>query len=113
MVKEDPPKAELTAEEKKTVFRKLKVPDLTLYLLNTSFSKYTLPEKGEGFDDIRYEWTKGSKASEDVKKWILDKKQTSRVEDLLPSDWFRSKLKAWKENLTTWKQKQNEYKAKL
>eukprot|EP00930_Biecheleria_cincta_P033958 TRINITY_DN234_c0_g1_i1.p1 TRINITY_DN234_c0_g1~~TRINITY_DN234_c0_g1_i1.p1 ORF type:complete len:881 (+),score=282.92 TRINITY_DN234_c0_g1_i1:72-2714(+) len=113
MVEENPPKVELTAEEKKTVFRKLRVPDLTLYLLNTSFAKYTLPEKGEGFEEIRYEWSKGSKASEYLKKWIQDRKQTSRVEDLVPSEWFRSKSKAWQEHLTTWKQKQHDYKAKI
>lgn len=113
MVEEDPPKATLTAEEKNIVFRKQKVPDLTLYLLNTSFPKYTLPERGEGFEEIRYAWSKDAAASKYLKKWILDKKQTSRVEDLLPSEWFKSKLKAWKENTATWTQKQKDYKAKL
>ena len=73
-------------------------PDIALGLLNTShlrilfislsgqgFSKFTLPDPEEGYDDIHYEWTKGNKATEVLQKWIMERKQTSRVEDLNPS----------------------------
>eukprot|EP00435_Cladocopium_sp_Y103_P061919 s551_g23.t1 len=41
---EDVPQAELTAEEKKLVFRKAPVNDLTPYVLNTNFQKFSLPD---------------------------------------------------------------------
>lgn len=113
MVDEDPPKVELTADEKKLSFRKLKESDVTLYPLNTTFQKFSIPEKDEGFDDVRYEWNKNKEAAAYLKKWILDRKQTSRVEDLVPSSTFKTKWAAWQKNLQTWKRKQNEYKAKL
>lgn len=113
MVEEDPPKVELTAEEKKLSFRKLKDTDVALFLLNTTFQKFSIPEKDEGFNEIRHEWNKNKEAAAYLKKWIFDRKQTSRVEDLVPSSTFKAKWAAWQKNLQTWKRKQNEYKAKL
>jgi len=113
MVQEDPPKVELTAEEKKITFRKLKESDMALYLLNTSFTKFTVASEDEGFDEIRYEFAKGAKAAEYLKKWILDRKQSSRVEDLSPSAWFKTNLAAWNKTYAAWKKKLEDYKAQL
>merc|ERR1712039_180630 len=85
---ETPPKVELTAEEKKIHYFKSQCPDMTGYLLSTSFATFSLPEKDEGFDDITYSWTKGTKAQEYIKKWILERKLSTKVEDLVPSKWF-------------------------
>merc|ERR1712217_291360 len=85
---ETPPKVELTAEEKKILYFKSQCPDMTGYLLSTSFATFSLPEKDEGFDDITYSWTKGTKAQEYIKKWILERKLSTKVEDLVPSKWF-------------------------
>ena len=42
-----------------------------------------------------YEWTKGEKAGAFLQKWVMDRKLTSRVEDLTPSAWFKQKNGAW------------------
>ena len=83
-VDEEPPKAELTPEEKKMKFRKTALPDVASSLLNRCFTKFTVPDLEEGFDDIAYEWSQGGKAVDYVSKWIKEKKLTSRVEDLTP-----------------------------
>merc|ERR1712187_413558 len=51
---EEPPKVELTAEEKKTWFAKPDIPDLDSHTYNISFAKYSVPKKDEGFDEIRF-----------------------------------------------------------
>ncbi|CAK9060614.1 unnamed protein product [Durusdinium trenchii] len=112
-VEEDPPKATLTPEEKKMPFRKLPNPDISTTLLNTSFTKFTLPDLEEGFDDVHFEWTKGGKAAEVLQKWIMERKLTSRVEDLSPSAWFKTKWSAWQKQVHTWQNKQTEYKGKM
>merc|ERR1712194_837769 len=110
---EDPPKVELTAEEKRQAFCKKNVPDLTAYNLNTAFVKFSVPEKDEGFDDIKYEWGKADKCKDYVRTWIQDRKLTTRVEDLTPSEWSVNKFKEWQKALQGWHQKQNQYKAAL
>merc|ERR1712238_104779 len=100
-------------EEKKIFFRKLPVPDLTAYLMNTSFTKFMLPEKAEGFDDLRYEWSKGTKCNDYLKQWVLDKKITMRIEDLTPGSWFHKKNADYQRVVQTWHAKQNEHKAKV
>jgi len=113
-VEEDPPKVTLTPEEKKIVFFKSVTPDLTSYTLSTSLAQFTLPEKDDGFDDIKYEWSKtNSKAQEYLKTWISDKKLTTRVEDLTPSDWFQQKWVEWQKALQQWHAKHGEYKASV
>ena len=70
---EEPPKAALTDEEKKQWFRKLAVPDVAPFVANSFFTKFSLPEKDEGFDEVKYEWAKGPKASEYLKTWVLER----------------------------------------
>merc|ERR1711957_407315 len=74
---EDPPKVELTAEEQALRFIKSSTPDLVPYVLSTSFSKFSAPEKDEGFTEIRYEWAKAPKSKEYLKAWILEKKTST------------------------------------
>jgi len=111
---EEPPKAELTEEEKKMNFRSRKVKDLTAKALSSSFAKFTIPTADEGFDEIKCEWIKtAGKASEHVKTWITDKKLTTRVEDIKPSEWFQQRWKSWQVVLAKWHAKHAEYKAAL
>jgi|Transcript_41718 hypothetical protein len=106
-----PPVVTLTAEEKAVKFFKDKVPDLTQYVLNTSFTKFSLPDADEGFDAVKYSWAKDKEAKAYVKDWIVQRKVTTRVEDVKPGQWFKQKLSTWQQSLAAWKQKQNEYKA--
>merc|ERR1711933_667388 len=64
---EEPPKAELTPEEKKQWFIQRPTPDLAPYVLSSNFTKFSLPEKDDGFDEIKYEWNRGQKCQEYVK----------------------------------------------
>eukprot|EP00933_Yihiella_yeosuensis_P032841 TRINITY_DN2649_c0_g3_i2.p1 TRINITY_DN2649_c0_g3~~TRINITY_DN2649_c0_g3_i2.p1 ORF type:complete len:922 (-),score=255.79 TRINITY_DN2649_c0_g3_i2:370-3036(-) len=108
---EEPPKVELSDEEKKAWFWKNPVPDLAAYLLNTSFQKFSLPEKSEGYDEIKYVWQTEAKSKQHFKEYVQHRKLTSRVEDLQPSDWFTAKWKTWQKTLQTYHAKQNSYKA--
>merc|ERR1711879_525435 len=110
-VQQDPPTVELTDEEKEIRFFKNSIPDLTPYDLNTSFTKFSIPATGEGFDSVRFSWSKEKQATSYMKEWILERKLTTRVEDIKPSQWFKEKAQSWTAALNAWKNKQNEYKA--
>eukprot|EP00933_Yihiella_yeosuensis_P040598 TRINITY_DN3491_c0_g2_i1.p1 TRINITY_DN3491_c0_g2~~TRINITY_DN3491_c0_g2_i1.p1 ORF type:complete len:856 (+),score=217.48 TRINITY_DN3491_c0_g2_i1:135-2702(+) len=107
---EEPPKVELSDEEKKVVFLPSSVRDLAPYLLNTSFHKFSLPEKSDGFDEIRYEWQSEAKAKQHFKEYVQNLKLTSRIEDLQPGDWFNTKVPEFTKTLQTWHNKQTESK---
>lgn len=112
-VEEEPPVAELTEEEQKLWFK----PSIGGYsdvlppVLNQVFGDFSLPEKAEGFNEVRYEWQKedGSKAY--LKKWILDRKLTTRMDDLQPSQWFKDKQAEWMKLYQEWQAKQKAFKA--
>jgi len=110
----DPPKAELDAEEKKLSFRPVTVPDLAQNILNTAFTKFTLPEKADGFDDVRYEWLKdGAKAKKHVEEWIAARKLTSRVEEIQPSSGFYNIKKDWEKAVSDWHGALSKYKSMI
>jgi len=113
VMEEDPPKVELTAEEKALSFVKVTTPDLTQTTLNTSFGSFSVPEKDEGFDDVKFNWSDAAKSKALMKTYILDKKATTRVEDINPSAWFREKTAAWEKSETQWKKVVNDYKSAL
>merc|ERR1712194_848818 len=107
---EEPPKVELTAEEKSHSFIQHDSSDLTEYVMNASFTYFSLPCAEEGFDAIKYAWSKKDKAPEHLKQWIIARKITTRVEDITPSAWFKQKHQEWQGILQAWKSTQNEYK---
>merc|ERR1712194_535063 len=113
MEDENPPTVELTAEEKKQWFRKPLIPDISNLQLATSFGKFCVPEKTEGLDDIKFEWQKEDKCKEYLKNWIRDRKSTTRIEDLQPSDWFGAKFKDWQKTLQLWRSKENTHKQSI
>lgn len=112
-IMDGPPRVELTAEEKKSMFRKSPIPDMTSYNLNTSFMKFSVPEKDEGFDSISYEWYKADKCKDYVKQWVQEKKTTTRIEEIVPGEWFTTKWKEWQKILQSWHAKHNTYKAQV
>jgi len=83
---------------------------MTSWSLGTSFTNFTLPIKEEGFDDVRYQWDKKTKCAEYVREWVLNRKLTTRVEDIQPSEWFTQKYSAWLQQLQKWHLKQTEWK---
>lgn len=110
---EEPPTVELTSEEKKEAFRKSAVPDLAEYAMNTSFTKFTLPDKDEGFDAISYDWQNAEGCSKYLKQWVQDKKGKTRIEDLKPGEWFVGRWADWQKALKSWHVKHTAYKTAL
>jgi len=45
-----------------------------------------------------------------LKQWVRNRKLTTRIEDLQPSDWFSSKWKEWQKTLQAWHAKQSQHK---
>merc|ERR1712066_1072450 len=86
------------------------IPDLAPYVLNTTFNKFSVPAKHDGVDEIKFEWQQADKCREYVKQWIRDRKCTTRIEDLTPSEWFTTKWKEWQKQVQHWHSKQNAYK---
>merc|ERR1711948_246994 len=58
---EEPPKVELDAEEKATKFLKRR-PDITFFDRDSHFDKFSVPEKAEGFDELRFSWADAKKS---------------------------------------------------
>merc|ERR1712232_675385 len=85
--------------------------DLMPNIYAKSFARFSVPEKSEGFDEIKFNWTKDAKCKELVKNYVLAKKATTRIEDLTPSDWFKKKFTQWEKSLDQWHQKLREYEA--
>merc|ERR1712048_1556292 len=85
--------AELTEEEQNIWFKsKDDVKDLKEAVLNQHFSQFSIPDEDEGFDEIRYEWQDESASRDYLRAWILDRKLTSRIDNLQPSEWFAARL---------------------
>eukprot|EP00927_Polykrikos_kofoidii_P012524 TRINITY_DN153_c0_g2_i1.p1 TRINITY_DN153_c0_g2~~TRINITY_DN153_c0_g2_i1.p1 ORF type:complete len:938 (+),score=215.02 TRINITY_DN153_c0_g2_i1:58-2814(+) len=110
----EPPPVMLTDEEEKMWFS---VPaagmsDLAPQVLDKFFGNFSIPEKAEGFDDLYYEWAEDEASKQYLRKWILEKKRTTKVEDLVPGDWFRAQQTEWTKLVQEWKAKQKEAKSK-
>merc|ERR1712039_317239 len=69
-----------------------------------------VPEQSEGFDEMRYEWQGATESTDYLRKWVLDKKLNSRIEDLTPGDWFKEKHTEWIKSFADWQAKQKAYK---
>merc|ERR1711933_148792 len=105
-----PPKVELAKEELALNFRKHAHPDLRQSVLAATLSKLSLPEKSEGFDEIRYVWQQAPEAAERMWKWSLERKLSTPVEDLQPGEWFRQQREAWSKDLQAWQVRLKEYR---
>merc|ERR1712194_613974 len=52
----EPEKAELTEEEKNTWFRPTNPPEMQNKHIERNFTKFSVPEKAEGFDEVVFDW---------------------------------------------------------
>merc|ERR1712232_895665 len=104
----EPPQVTLNEEEVKTWFLPARCPDLSPSVLNSAFGKFTLPSTDEGFDTVNYEWQDSAASREYLRTWVLERKLTTRIEDLQPSEWFRTKALAWQKLFAEWQAKQIE-----
>merc|ERR1712150_8966 len=99
----------LTDEEMKACwFPKHQTPDLTQKDLARYFGDFTMPDKSEGFDEVRFAWQDQTKCSEYLKKWVSERKLTQKVDDLQAGSYFKEQLEAWNKQLQEWRRKQND-----
>merc|ERR1712060_402684 len=73
-------------------------------------SKFSLPDKSEGFDEIRYAWQQASAVNEYFTKWMLQKKTMERVEDLQPGSSFKEQWTEWQTLLAQWRKLHSDWK---
>merc|ERR1712217_897476 len=109
----EPPKYQLTDDDKRIKFRTTSTPDLAENIFNMSFQSFSVPSKEEGFDAIRYEWSKDGDCEAYVKEYVLAKKQTTRVENITPSQFFFTRKQQWEKAYKDYQAKQNAWKAAL
>ncbi|CAJ1351624.1 unnamed protein product [Effrenium voratum] len=109
---DEPPKAELTEEEKQRIFRAKGAADLAPTTLSKFLHQFSLPEKSEGFDEVRFAWDPAPKCKEYLRRWILEAKRTTLIEHLQPSQDFGNKYMAWQKQHLEWQQKQTAWKSK-
>merc|ERR1719253_392235 len=107
----EPPKVELDEQEKELNFLPVKRHDLAPSDMTNSFAKFCVPEKDEGFDDIRYEWLKGEKAKDYLQAIVKKYKLSTKIEDLKPGTAFQEKYSEWKKKYQGWQDKQKSWKA--
>merc|ERR1712084_6248 len=103
-------KIELTEEEKKLWFRKSAVSELSSKELSAVFTQFSIPEKTEGFSEVKFGFQPEKKAQEYLAKWISQRKLTQRVEALQPGDWFKQQKADWEKLVGEWKRKQQDFK---
>jgi len=103
---EEPPVVELTEEEKAMNFPKSAHADLTPAVLRSSYAKFTTPQDDEGFDDISYEWEDAAKSAAYLQNWVLNKKLTTRIDDIKPGQFFKDKAVEFEKAYKEWQTKQ-------
>merc|ERR1712193_299448 len=103
---------ELTADEKKLTFRKLAHPDMTTSNLASAFGSFTLPSKTEGFQEVKFVWSKQPDCEKKLKSWKMAKKSTERIEDLVPGEWFKEQYESWTKEREEMKKKAKEFTSK-
>lgn len=107
---EAPPVATLSLAEKQVNFRTVGQGDLSQMVMSSCFNKFSLPDESEGFDEIRYSWAGVQECGEMLRRWISDRKVSTRIEDIQPSDWFKEKWADWQKDLQQWHVKHMQYK---
>eukprot|EP00929_Paragymnodinium_shiwhaense_P039615 TRINITY_DN207_c0_g5_i1.p1 TRINITY_DN207_c0_g5~~TRINITY_DN207_c0_g5_i1.p1 ORF type:complete len:1080 (+),score=419.53 TRINITY_DN207_c0_g5_i1:107-3346(+) len=100
----------LTEEEQKMWFGKHEVMDMHSKELAKQFANFCLPSKEEGFDEVKFLWQSESGSASYLKDWILEKKKTSRLDELHPGSWFQEKSKEFHKLCTDWKRRHSAFK---
>jgi len=106
---EPAPVATLTDEEKRQWFLAKSTNDLAPWVLSSSFTHFSLPDKEEGFDEVRFPWQKAGDCKEYLHRWVLKRKITTRLEEIQPGEWFKDKLAGWHKVLQQWHAKHTEW----
>merc|ERR1719343_3065 len=110
---EGPPQVELTEEEKKIWFRPVaagSTGDIAAQVLSQSYGSFTTPTTSEGFDEVRYEWQGAEESAKYLKEWVLERKLTSRIDELQPGQWFQEELTEWLRTFAEWQTRQKDHK---
>eukprot|EP00929_Paragymnodinium_shiwhaense_P093525 TRINITY_DN536_c0_g2_i1.p1 TRINITY_DN536_c0_g2~~TRINITY_DN536_c0_g2_i1.p1 ORF type:complete len:853 (+),score=268.28 TRINITY_DN536_c0_g2_i1:74-2560(+) len=100
------PEVTLTEEEEAKWFYTADVPDVSESVVDKSFASFALPEAEEGFDELEYEWQGADDATAYARKWVLEKKRSAKMEDLVPGEWFRTRITEWMKAMIEWQAKQ-------
>merc|ERR1712232_552250 len=79
----EPEQATLTPEEAKTWFRKGGA-EFSQTLIDRIYTQFSVPDKAEGFDEVRFDWAKTDVCKKRLSDYILAKKLTAKIEDLVP-----------------------------
>jgi len=87
-LEDEPPKAELTEEEMKLRFPHSDIPDLTPFAFSKHFLQFSMPTESDGFDSVTYEVAKAGIAASYFEKYIKEKKLMTRLDHLVPQQWF-------------------------
>merc|ERR1712217_180411 len=95
---------ELTEQEKGCFFNNALTPDMDEKELGRIFGTFTLPDKTEGFDEVKFVWQNQAKSEEYLKAWVKTRKLNQRVEDLTPGTWFNEQWTEWDKLRQNWKQ---------
>jgi len=90
-------------------FRPSETPDLSTKEL-AAYANFTLPDKAEGFDDVKFAWSPKAKCEEHLKAWVTYRKRTMTVDDLQPGVWFKEEEAKWLKLLQDWRRKQSDFK---
>merc|ERR1712060_259210 len=96
-------------QKKARWFAKPWVEDLPEKELARAFGNFSIPQEGEGFDEVRYEWQVAGPADDYLKAWIKERKLTQRVEDLQPGAWFRDQWNEFNRLLSDWRRRANDW----
>eukprot|EP00928_Gymnodinium_smaydae_P008253 TRINITY_DN12_c0_g1_i2.p1 TRINITY_DN12_c0_g1~~TRINITY_DN12_c0_g1_i2.p1 ORF type:complete len:948 (-),score=297.23 TRINITY_DN12_c0_g1_i2:117-2960(-) len=108
----EPPQVTLTDEEEAIKHVKGSMPDVHPKFFEKNFMDFSIPEKSEGFDDVKFEWDNQEASTAYLRQLILEKKRTSRIEDLQPGEWFKAQQTEWVKKTKEWQDKQKAAKAK-
>jgi len=99
---DEPPKAQLTEEEQKIRFKPQAQPDLNELALGQVMRLCVLPDADEGFDQVTFVWEDEAGAQDRIKSWVLERKATTCVQDLEPTQWFFAEQGEWHRQLQAW-----------
>eukprot|EP00927_Polykrikos_kofoidii_P034873 TRINITY_DN29494_c0_g1_i1.p1 TRINITY_DN29494_c0_g1~~TRINITY_DN29494_c0_g1_i1.p1 ORF type:complete len:472 (+),score=94.03 TRINITY_DN29494_c0_g1_i1:180-1418(+) len=112
---ETPPAVALSEEEMTLKFRPVPVAAGSEGISSSTFAAalpdLSLPQDDEGFDTVEYIWSGKEDSASHLKKWVLDRKLSVKLDDVQPGEWFKKLWKEWQEDLRGWYLKQMEFKS--
>jgi len=84
----------------------MQTKDLLDQVLAESFGDFSIPEKSEGFDEIKFEWQNEAKSGDYLNTWRKQKKISSRMDHLQVGEWFKTTSVAFQKQIDEWQAKQ-------